>query len=48
MSLAWESISASALWGKGFDNGLHYVGAFEMQKKTPLMQYERPREWAKR
>lgn len=42
-----ESISASALWGKGFDNGLNYVGAFEMQKKTPLMQYERPREWAK-
>ncbi len=42
-----ESISASALWGKGFDNGLHYVGAFEVQKKTPLMQYERPREWAK-
>jgi iron complex outermembrane receptor protein len=42
-----EDITASALWGKAFDNDIHYVGAFEMKKKTPLMQYERPREWAK-
>ncbi len=40
-----EDITGSVLWGKSFDNGLDYVGAFEVKKKTPLMQYERPREW---
>ena len=34
-----ESISASALWGKGFDNGLHYVGAFEMLGSLCLFEY---------
>lgn len=43
----FEEMTASALWGKGFDNGIHYVGAFEVNNKTPLMQYERPREWEK-
>jgi hypothetical protein len=35
------------MWGKAFDSGIHYVGAFENKKRTPLMQYERPREWEK-
>lgn len=43
----FEEMTGSILWGKGFDNGLHYVGAFEVTNKTPLMQYERPREWEK-
>lgn len=42
---AMEDMNASALWGKAFDNGIHYVGAFEARTKTPLMQYERQREW---
>ncbi len=42
-----EDITGSMLWGRSFDNGISYVGAFETKKKTPLMQYERPREWAK-
>ncbi|MDX1491867.1 MAG: TonB-dependent receptor [Pseudohongiellaceae bacterium] len=42
-----EDITASALWGRSFSNDISYVGAFEVKKKTPLMQYERPREWAK-
>lgn len=42
-----EEMTGSMLWGKSFDNGISYVGAFETKKKTPLMQYERPREWAK-
>ncbi|MEX0901485.1 MAG: TonB-dependent receptor [Pseudohongiellaceae bacterium] len=41
-----EDINASMLWGKSFDNGVSYVGALEARTKTPLMQYERPREWA--
>lgn len=42
---AMEDMSASLLWGRNFDNYINYVGAFEARKKTPLMQYERPREW---
>src|SRR5690606_29983284 len=42
-----EETTAAAMWGHAFDNGLHYVGALENRKKTPLMQYERPREWEK-
>lgn len=42
-----EDITASALWGKSFANDVSYVGAFEVKKKTPLMQYERPREWSR-
>lgn len=40
-----EETTASMMWGKTFDSGISYVGAFENKKKTPLMQYERPREW---
>ncbi len=40
-----EDTSASVLFGHTFDNGISYVGAFENKKKTPLMQYERLREW---
>ncbi|MDP1933127.1 MAG: TonB-dependent receptor plug domain-containing protein, partial [Gammaproteobacteria bacterium] len=42
-----DETTAAAMWGKVFDNGIHYVGAFENKKKTPLMQYERLREWEK-
>ena len=42
-----EEMTGAALWGKSFDNDINYVGAFEVKKKTPLMQYERTREWAK-
>ncbi len=42
---AMEHFTGSLLWGKNFDNGIEYVGAFEAQKQTPLMMYERPREW---
>ncbi|MDP1932198.1 MAG: TonB-dependent receptor plug domain-containing protein, partial [Gammaproteobacteria bacterium] len=42
-----DETTAAAMWGKMFDNGIHYVGAFENKKKTPLMQYERLREWEK-
>lgn len=42
-----EEMNASALWGKSFGNGVSYVGAFDARTRTPLMQYERPREWAK-
>ncbi len=40
-----EETTASFMYGKTFDNGLSWVTAFENKKKTPLMQYERPREW---
>ncbi|NQV69284.1 MAG: TonB-dependent receptor [Pseudohongiella sp.] len=41
-----EDMTASFLWGKSFDNGISYVGAFDAKKSTPLMQFERPREWS--
>lgn len=43
----FEESSASMVWGRSFDNGLSYVGAADARTKTPLMQYERPREWEK-
>ena len=42
---AMEEMNASMLWGKSFNNGIDYVGAFEAKNKTPLMMYERTREW---
>ncbi|OGT73363.1 MAG: hypothetical protein A3H44_11105 [Gammaproteobacteria bacterium RIFCSPLOWO2_02_FULL_57_10] len=42
---AMEDMTGSFMWGKSFNNGIDYVGAFEGQKKTPLMMYERTREW---
>jgi len=39
-----EEMRLSALWGRSFDNGLNYVGAFETYLRTPLMWYERGRE----
>ena len=42
---AMENMTGSFMWGKSFNNGINYVGAFEAQKQTPLMMYERPREW---
>jgi len=42
---AMEDMNASLMFGRTFDNGVQYVGAGEWRKKTPLMQYERPREW---
>jgi len=42
---AMEDMTGSMMWGKSFRNDIDYVGAFEVQKKTPLMMYERPREW---
>lgn len=42
---AMEDMNLSAMWGKSFDNNISYVGAFEARTKTPLMQYERQREW---
>ena len=44
---SFEDIRGSFLWGHTFDNGLRYVGAFDAKTVTPLMQFERPREWAK-
>lgn len=40
-----EDVKASFLWGRSFDNGIDYVGAFDWTAVTPLMQYERLREW---
>lgn len=40
-----EDMKASFLWGRSFDNGINYVGAFDWTAMTPLMQYERLREW---
>jgi iron complex outermembrane receptor protein len=42
----FEDMNTGFLWGKSFDNGLSYVGAFDARKRTSLMQFERPREWA--
>lgn len=42
---AMENMTGSFMWGKSFNNGIDYVGAFEGQKQTPLMMYERTREW---
>jgi iron complex outermembrane receptor protein len=42
---AMEDMRGSFMWGKSFNNGVDYVGAFEVQKQTPLMMYERTREW---
>jgi outer membrane receptor protein involved in Fe transport len=39
-----EEMRFSTLWGRSFDNGLNYVGAFETYLRTPLMWYERGRE----
>lgn len=40
----FEEMRLSALWGRSWDNGLNYVGAFETSLRTPLMWYERGRE----
>ena len=40
-----EDLKASFMWGRTFDNGINYVGALEYTTYTPLMQYERLREW---
>ena len=40
-----EDINASFLWGRSFDNGINYVGAYDFKHQTPLMQFERLREW---
>jgi len=40
-----EEGNISFLWGKSFDNGINYVGAFDARKRTRLGYYERPREW---
>ncbi len=40
-----EEGNISFLWGKSFDNGINYVGAFDARKRTRLGMYERPREW---
>ncbi len=42
---AMENMTGAFMWGKSFNNGVEYVGAFEAQKQTPLMMYERTREW---
>lgn len=39
-----ENFNNSILWGRSFDNGIDYVGAYEFQKRTSLMMFERPRE----
>ncbi|MBL4821032.1 MAG: TonB-dependent receptor [Gammaproteobacteria bacterium] len=44
---SFEDIRGSFLWGHTFDNGIRYVGAFDAKTITPLMQFERPREWEK-
>lgn len=41
----FEEGNVSFLWGKSFDNGINYVGAFDARKRTRLGYYERPREW---
>ncbi|MFM1895526.1 MAG: hypothetical protein RLZZ385_600 [Pseudomonadota bacterium] len=38
---AMEEMNAGFLWGRSFDNGINYVGAFDARQKSPLMQYER-------
>ena len=40
---AMENMTGSFMWGKSFNNGVEYVGAFEAQKQTPLMMYEHSR-----
>jgi len=40
-----EEGNISFLWGRSFDNGINYVGAFDARKRTRLGYYERPREW---
>jgi len=40
-----EEGNLAILWGKSFDNGINYVGAFDARKRTRLGYYERPREW---
>jgi iron complex outermembrane receptor protein len=40
-----EEGNVALLWGKSFDNGINYVGAFDARKRTRLGYYERPREW---
>jgi iron complex outermembrane recepter protein len=40
-----EEGNLSMLWGKSFDNGINYVGAFDARKRTRLAMNERPREW---
>jgi len=40
-----EEGNIAFLWGKSFDNGINYVGAFDARKRTRLGYYERPREW---
>jgi len=42
---AMEEPSISFMYGKAFANDVNWVVAYEFQKKTPLMQFERPREW---
>ncbi|MDP1932197.1 MAG: TonB-dependent receptor [Gammaproteobacteria bacterium] len=42
---AMEEPSISFMFGKSFSNDVNWVTAYEFQKKTPLMQFERPREW---
>lgn len=42
---AMEEMTGSFMWGKSFNNGVDYVGALEVKKQTPLMMYERTREW---
>jgi iron complex outermembrane receptor protein len=43
---AMEDYTASMLWGKTFDNGIGYVGAFDYKRATPMMMADRPREWS--
>ena len=44
---AMEEMNASFLWGRSFDNGINYVGAFDARNRTPILQFERTREWEK-
>jgi len=41
----FEEGNVSFLWGRSFNNGVNYVGAFDARKRTRLGMYERPREW---
>jgi len=43
----FEDMTSSYLWGTNIGNSISYVGAFDAKTTTPLMQYERTREWEK-
>lgn len=40
----FEEPKLSLMFGRSFDNGINWISALDMSKKTPVIRYERPRE----